>query len=86
METEVVVFNCRLRVVLDEAMAEELRSVGVDPLAAAREDAADYEIGELLYGGAVCPTDCEMIARELPAHSVVIKHAEVISDKEPCEG
>ena len=86
---EVVVFNCRLRLVLDEDVAEKLRSMGVDPVATAEIDIAqDYEVGELLSGGAVCPTDCRRVAEELIAFDPynLIAKVEVLNDKLPCPG
>ena len=83
---EVTVFNCRIRLVLDEEMERKLRKIGVDPVATARIDvAADYEIGELLHGGTVCPANCQKVAADLESHPL-IKKAEVINSNEPCEG
>ena len=82
--TEVTIFNCRIRLVLNEEEAKRLRELGVDPVATAEiEIAADYEIGELLHSGTVCPADCKKIARDLETYSL-IDRAEVINDGEPC--
>jgi len=64
-------------------MAAISPSSGVDP-EALRELVQRYEAGELLYGGTVCPVDCDLLAMELEMNHPIPVY--VLDDNLPCPG